>query len=135
MTTMSESRTLSVSIDRPPAVVYDFVSNPNNLPRWARGLCKSVRRSGAGWVVETPQGPMSIRFAEPNAYGVLDHCVTTASGEQICVPMRVVGNGSGSEVLFTLFRLPEMSEAAFVEDAGLVVGDLQTLKEVLERGR
>ena len=47
--------------------------------------------------------------------------------------MRVVPNGSGSEVIFTLFKTPEMSDKQFAEDAGLVERDLRTLKSVLER--
>lgn len=46
--------------------------------------------------------------------------------------MRAVPNGSGSEVIFTLFRLPDMSDAKFAEDAGMVERDLKTLKCVME---
>lgn len=133
MATASESRTLGITIACPPHKVYEFVSNPENLPRWAAGLCKSVRKSDTGWIAETPQGPMQIRFAEKNDFGVLDHYVTTAQGVEIYVPMRVVPNGSGSEVIFTLFRMPGMSGKQFAEDVGLVEQDLKTLKSILER--
>ena len=128
-----KSRILNITIACPPRQVSEFVSNPENLPRWAAGLCKSVRKSGAGWVAETPQGLMQIRFAEKNDFGVLDHYVTTAQGVEIYVPMRVVPNGSGSEVIFTLFKTPEMSDKQFAEDAGMVERDLKALKGVLER--
>lgn len=85
-------------------------------------------------VLETPQGPVKIRFAEKNEYGVLDHYVSPAPGVEIYVPMRVVANGSGSEVLFTLFHSPGMSEEAFAEDACMVERDLRGLKSMLERG-
>lgn len=129
---MLESRILSIAIACPPQKAYEFVSNPENLPRWAAGLCKSVRKSDTGWIAETPQGPMQLRFAEKNDFGVLDHYVTTAQGVEVNVPMRVVPNGSGSEVIFTLFRMPEMSDKQFAEDAGLVEQDLKTLKSFLE---
>jgi len=133
MTPILGSTTLSVSIQCPPGEVYGFVSNPENLPRWARGLCRSVRRSDADWIVETPQGPMRLRFVERNGLGVLDHYVSPAPGVEVYVPMRVLSNGSGSEVLFTLFRLPDMSDEQYAEDVGLVEQDLRTLKEILER--
>ncbi len=126
------SKTITVSIERSPADVYAFVSDPGNLPRWAAGLGVSVEESGFGWVVETPNGRMGIRFAPWNEFGVLDHYVTTADGAEITVPMRVIPNGAGSEVLFTLFQSPEMSDEEFAEDAGTVEKDLQTLKSVLE---
>ncbi|HXV12694.1 MAG TPA: SRPBCC family protein, partial [Candidatus Krumholzibacteria bacterium] len=58
--------------------------------------------------------------------------VTLASGEKALNPMRVVPNGEGSEVLFTLFQLSEMSDLQFVEDVAMVERDLRSLKEVLE---
>lgn len=129
---MLASRTLSVSIGRRPADVYEFVSNPENLPKWAKGLGKSVTKQGADWIVDTPQGPMKIRFAEKSAFGVLDHYVTTPSGMEVYVPMRVLSNGTGSEVLFTLFRLPDMSDEKYGEDTRMVERDLRTLKDLLE---
>ncbi len=128
-----ESRTLNIIIACPPRKVYEFVSSPENLPRWAAGLGKSVRKSDSGWIADTPQGPAKIRFAEENDLGVLDHYVTTAQGVEIYVPMRVVPNSSGSEVIFTLFKTPEMSDKQFAEDASMVERDLGTLKSVLER--
>ncbi len=132
MAMILESRTLTVSINRPPEQVYEFVSNPENLARWATGLCKSVRKANGEWIVETPQGPVRFRFVEKNDFGVLDHYVTLASGVEVYVPMRVVPNSTGSEILFTLFRSPDMSDEAFTEDARLVEQDLRTLKIVLE---
>ena len=133
MTTLLQSRTLSISIGCRPDKVYAFVSNPENLPRWAAGLCKSIRKSGAGWTVETTQGPMNVRFVKNNDLGVLDHYVTPAPGVEVYVPIRVLPNGAASTVLFTLFQLPGMSDEKYTEDAGLVTRDLETLKRVLER--
>jgi hypothetical protein len=133
MATMFASRTLSVSIGRHPGKVYEFVANPGNLPKWAKGLGNSIRNQGAEWIVDTPQGPMKVRFAEKNNFGVLDHYVTTASGIEVYVPMRVLSNGTGSEVIFTLFRLPGMSDEKYAEDMKLVERDLRTLKDLLEK--
>lgn len=131
--TIFPSRTLSVSIDRHPRNVYEFISNPENLPKWAKGLGQSVRKQGAEWIVDTPQGPVKIRFAEKNRLGVADHYVTTATGVEVYVPIRVLPNGTGSEVVFTLFRLPDTSDEKYAEDVKLVEQDLRTLKELMEK--
>jgi hypothetical protein len=55
MAKMFGSKTLSISIDCHPAKVYEFVSNPENLPKWATAFCKSVRKSGNDWIMETPR--------------------------------------------------------------------------------
>lgn len=129
---MLSSRTLNVSIACPPARVYEFIRNARNLPQWAPAFCKAVRPADDNWIVETPNGPVGLRFASRNALGVLDHYVSPTPGTEIYVPLRVVPNESGSEVLFTLFRLPGVSDQQFAEDAGLVQLDLDMLKRVLE---
>ncbi|MGQ0577352.1 MAG: hypothetical protein ACT4PQ_00405 [Betaproteobacteria bacterium] len=83
--------------------------------------------------METTRGPMNLRFSEHNDLGVLDHYVSPAPGVEVYVPMRVLPNGSGAEVLFTLFQLPGMSDEKFADDARLVTRDLETLKDVLEK--
>jgi len=50
------------------------------------------------------------------------------------VPMRAVPNGEGSEIIFTLFKQPGMTEKQFHKDQGMVEQDLATLKQVLEAG-
>ena len=124
--------TLSVSIERPPREISDLVSQPRNLPRWAVGLARSVRPDGESWIADTAQGPVRLRFAPSNAFGVLDHYVRPVAGREIVVPMRVVPNGAGGEVLITVFQQPEMTEAQYQEDLGLVRRDLERLKRVLE---
>ena len=132
MVPVLRSKTLSVSIDCPPERVCGFVSNPENLPKWAKAFCRSVRRSQGEWIVETPAGAMSIRFVGANAFGVLDHFVSPVPGLEIMNPMRAVPIGYGSEVIFTLFQLPNMSEEEYAKDVGLVDRDLHTLKALLE---
>ena len=47
--------------------------------------------------------------------------------------MRVFANNDGSEIVFTLYRRPDMSDGMFVEDAKLVKRDLEKLKSLLEK--
>ncbi|GGJ34596.1 polyketide cyclase [Neoroseomonas lacus] len=129
-----DSRTLTVRIERDAGIVYAFASQPENLPRWAAGLGRGLTRAGEGWLVESPLGRLKLRFAPANAYGVLDHAVTLPDGTEVDVPMRVVPNATGAEVMFTLFRQPAMSAEDFERDAGLVAADLNTLKGLLEAG-
>ena len=132
MPTLPEARYVSVSIERPPADVYAFAADPENLPRWASGLGGSIRESGGEWIAEGPMGQIKIRFAPPNDLGVLDHDVTLPTGETVHNPMRVVPNGAGSELTFTLFRRPDMTDEQLEKDAEWVRKDLLKLKALLE---
>jgi hypothetical protein len=129
-----ETRTVSVSIRESPQKVYEFAVDPANLPKWAPGFVKSIANREGQWVAQTALGEVTFAFAERNAFGVLDHCVTLPSGESFFNPMRVVANGEGSEVLFTLFRHPPVTESEFERDANVVLGDLEKLKTIMEAG-
>ena len=124
------SRTLSVAIDRAPEDVYAFASRPENLPRWA--FFDAIERQGDAWVARTPDGPVTIRFAERNTLGVIDHHVRVAPDLEVYVPLRVIANGTGSEVMLTVLRLPGTTDEAFTGDCGTVERDLAKLKELLE---
>ena len=128
----SGSRHISERIDRPAAEVYDYAGDPANLPQWAPGLGSSVEKVGERWFVETSTGRVGFAFVRRNEYGVLDHDVTLPSGEVIYNPMRVIADGSGCEVVFTLRRQPGMSDEDFARDTEAVAADLARLKQVLE---
>lgn len=129
----TQMRHLSVFIARAPRDVYAYAGDPENMPLWAAGLGSGIRRAGEHWEVQTPQGALVMRFTPPNDLGVLDHTVVLPDGAEVHVPMRVIANGEGSEVLFTLYRQPEMGDAAFDRDTGMVERDLAALKTLLER--
>lgn len=108
------SQHIYISISRSWTEVYEFVRDPGNLSKWAAGATGSVK------------------FAAKNDFGVLDHEVTIPNGEVVKVPFRVIPNGQGSELIFTLYQTPGMAEAQFMKDILMVSKDLQKLKQVLE---
>jgi len=123
---------LRVAIDRSAAEAYEFLSAPENFPKWASGLAATLRREGEDWIAETSEGPALVRFSERNGYGVLDHSVTLPRGTTIYVPLRIVDRGRGCELVLTLFRQPGMSDERFAADAQWVMRDLDAAKRLLE---
>lgn len=129
------ARTLGVSIAVPAADAYAFMADPRRLPEWATGLGTTPTPLPDGaWRVETPAGPMRVVFAPANGFGVVDHVVTPLTGGDPVadVPLRVVPNGTGSEVTLTVFQQPGMSDAQYDADTALVQADLERLKHALE---
>lgn len=126
------AQTISVTIAAPPECVYAFAANPANLPTWVPSFCLSVAEVDGKWIVQSPHGPVVFTFAPRNDFGVLDHKVTLATGETFNNPMRVIANGQGSEILFTLFQTEGMSDDAFAADAAMLRSDLEMLRRILE---
>lgn len=128
----SQSVHLGIGIDRPAATVYDYVCQPANLAQWAAGLAGSIELVEGRWVADSPLGQVVVEMTEPNPYGVADHRVILATGEIFFNPMRVIADGEGCELVFTLRRQPGVSDADFDRDAAAVTEDLARVKRLLE---
>jgi hypothetical protein len=127
-----KSRHVSISINRSADEVYEFASNPENLPKWAAGVSGSVKNINGEWVTESPMGRVKVKFADKNKFGILDHDVTLPSGESFYNPMRVFPNKDGSELIFTLYQRPGMTDEDFRKDEEQIIADLQKLKGLIE---
>ena len=131
---MLPARSFSISIQKVAHELYEQIWKPEFFKQWAAGLSESdMHEEGGRWTAEGPDGPIRIRFTAHNAFGIMDHVVETAAGDEVHVPLRVVQNGTGSEVILTLYRQPAMDDERFAADIKLVNRDLRALKALIER--
>jgi len=130
------TRHISVWVAAAPEVVYALAADPATWPRWAAGLAAGgLRQTGQGWVADSPMGEVVVEFSPANEFGVLDHVVRMPDGEAVYNPLRVVPAGPGEqrcEVVFSLRRRDDMTEAQFEEDAAAVAADLEALRALAE---
>ena len=57
------------------------------MVEWAAGLAEGgLRQTADGWVADSPMGTVTVEFAPPNEFGVLDHVVRLPSGETVYNP-------------------------------------------------
>jgi hypothetical protein len=132
MTTLP-ARIVHRSIDRDWRAVYAFAAKPENMPLWASGLASGLTRDGDDWIADGgPIGNVRVRFAPANDFGVIDHTVILPDGRVVENALRVMPNGDGAEVMFTLLRQPNMDDAAFESDAAHVARDLDALARLME---
>ena len=130
---MLEAKTISVSINCNWRDLYEAFWKPETFPKWASGLSNSsLEKAGEDWKARGPEGPIRIKFTDYNPFGVMDHWVDLGQGRVIYVPLRVVENDKGAEVLLTLFRQPEVTDRKFAEDEDWVKRDLLALKALAE---
>jgi hypothetical protein len=128
-----QAQTISIFIEMPWQEVYEAIWRPEVFPRWATGLSAAGLHHDKGiWRAKGPDGgDVILRFSPQNAFGVMDHTVVLRTGAEIHVPMRVVVNGDGAEVMLTLYRQPGVSLEAFEHDANWVRRDLAQLRDML----
>ncbi|MFT4298529.1 MAG: SRPBCC family protein [Aeromicrobium sp.] len=123
---------VSQSIEAVPQEVIAFAADPRNLPSWAAGLSTGIRHEEGRWFADSPMGRVQITFTGDTAAGVLDHDVTLPDGTVVHNPLRVLRNDAGSEVAFTLYRRPGMTEDMLFSDAQMVRDDLARLRTLIE---
>ncbi|WP_312240779.1 polyketide cyclase [Pantoea sp.] len=129
---MLPSHTLSLTIPRNWLDLYETIWKPDYFPKWASGLSSgTLEPEGNHWKAKGPEGSIKIRFTEHNPYGVMDHWVDTGFGKEVYMPMRVIANEQGAEVIITLYRQPLMSDEKFEQDIALVKSDLDALHRLL----
>lgn len=129
-----DSRHVSRVIAASPEEVYEFASNPDNLPKWAAGLAETeVVREGDTLLVDSPMGRVTVRFVPRNEYGVIDHDVTLPSGTTVTNPVRILAHPEGAEIVFTIRQI-ELTDDEFDRDSGMVEDDLERLQRLVEAG-
>ncbi|MBN9672905.1 SRPBCC family protein [Roseibium aggregatum] len=125
----------SVSIGKPARTVFDFVSNPANLPVWTNAF-KSADAGTAELV--TPNGAVPIRL-ETSAYGeqgTVDWKMTFPDGSVGTAFSRITPDGEDKSIYsFVLMAPPvplEALEGALKEQMTILAGELAELKRRLE---
>ncbi len=122
-------------VDCPAEPVYAFAREPANLSRWAAGLAAVPgHQEGGSWVLDTPAGRVEVDFEPVNPYGVLDHWVRMPDGSRTRNPFRVLADGDGCDLVFTLRRADGVPEQAFEADVTAVRADLARLARICEEG-
>ncbi|MHA3772343.1 hypothetical protein ACXR0O_12485 [Verrucomicrobiota bacterium sgz303538] len=130
---VAATQTISIFIQRAASEVYSFLAVQKNLPTWATAFCSAIRSVDGKWIAETPKGPFPVRIARKNDFGIVDHHVELGPDQEIHIPIRVLKNGDGAEVLFTIFRPANMRDERYTTEVEMVERDLDTLKRLLEQ--
>jgi RNA recognition motif-containing protein len=129
------SKTLALTVACDATTVFNFVANPENLARWNRAFCRSLQRDGDGWRMETARGRVSLRFLRDDRAGILDQVISWPDGLEQLVPLRVIPNGAGSEVLMTVQQIPGLPDSDFQKQLSRADQGLRDLKRSLEEER
>lgn len=136
--TTATTRTLSVTIDAPFTAVVSDLSDPLAYPQWGTEFFAGPADPGEkpGVVnanVPMMGGPVEMRINSVPEHGVIDLFLAPQGapfGEP--VPIRVVPNGRGADVLFTLSRTAGMPDPAWDQAVSSMQKELGQLKARLE---
>jgi hypothetical protein len=124
--------TQTLVVDVPKETLFEFLANPENLPRWAVKFCHTIRpKDKATWWVRGCLGEIPIRYSTDSRSGVIDYHVAGPAGEGV-IPTRVVPVGPRSAYVFTQAQPPGMTDESFHEQVENLKEELKVLKELME---
>lgn len=119
----TQTVTLPVSFEE----AFAFLAEPENLPRWAVGFARGIRREGDDWIVQTAQGEMPIRVVADAVRGTIDFQMRVAPELEAVAYSRVVPNDSGAEYAFTQIQPPGMTDEVFAAQRATLAEELAIL--------
>lgn len=113
-----------------PSEVFDFLADPENLPRWAVGFCRSIRRDGERWMVRTGHGEIPIRLDASARAGTIDFWMEVEPGVEVGAFSRVIPAPGGAAYVFTQLQAPGMPDAAFEAQVSALREELRVLQSI-----
>ncbi|TMI90120.1 MAG: hypothetical protein E6H00_08005 [Bacillati bacterium ANGP1] len=111
--------------------LFAFLADPGNLPKWAVGFCRAIRRDGDRWFVQTPQGEVAIRYLTNPNLGTIDFYISLGPGIEVAAFSRIMPNGNGSEYVFTQFQASSISDDVFEAQVRALKEELVVLRALM----
>lgn len=126
----------SIAIKTAPEKVFDFVAEPGNVARWAKGFSEVDGKSA---LMETPNGSMKIglEMFSNKALGTVDTVMTMPDGSIGKAFSRITENDGGTSAIFSFVLLAppvplEQVEGTLEQQKVQLAEELQILKGILE---
>ena len=108
------SRTVTAVLDAPSEEVYAFLSDVDNLPRWATDFARELRYEDGKTKVVNGLGEFFFSIEADADTGVIDMYAGSTEHAMTIFPTRVVALGpTRSAYTFTMFKAPEMPDDLF----------------------
>lgn len=108
------SRTVTAVFPAPPEKVFGYMSDIENLPRWATEFAREMKVVDGRHVVVNGLGEFVFEIRADESSGVVDMYAGPTAEEMGVFPTRVVGLPDGrSAYTFTMFQAPGMPDELF----------------------
>jgi hypothetical protein len=125
-------KTVPVILTTPRRDAFEYLSNIENLPKWATEFCRKLRTVDGQHKIVTcdPEAPeLYFRIRADYESGVIDMLAGPAPDQLWTFPTRVVDLPGGNCVyLFTMMQSPGLSESKFDQQHQSLQRELENLQ-------
>ena len=110
------SETVTTVLDAPREAVFEWMSDIENLPRWANEFARELVRDDEGrWKVRNGLGEFFFEIEADPETGVIDMLAGPEPDRMAVFPTRAVAlPGNRTAYTFTMFQAPDQPDELFV---------------------
>jgi len=125
---LGRAETRSISIAAPPENVLRLLGEPRMLPEWAPAFAEAVEPADPDWLINPGPGEFRIRARVSAEYGTVD--LLDPRDLRRGAHMRVLSNGDGSELLFTLVFPASVDKQSIGQQMATVEAELRAVRDL-----
>jgi len=127
------TKTLSLSLNAPKDKVFSYLSDIENLPEWATGFCKELKKEGSDYKVVTCEEELYFKFDAHENTGVLDMVAGPNKEQMASWPARVVGlHDETSVFIVTAVQFPEVPDEVFEMQVKSTYEEFENIRNAVE---
>jgi hypothetical protein len=107
-------QTLALTVCSPRTVVFNFLADIENLPKWAGGWCEKISLARGRWWAFTAEGEQVVDMETNTGAGVIDLRAGPSPERMTLTPIRVIAlSPRRTLVSFVLIEAPDQESDAF----------------------
>jgi len=115
--------------------LFAFLSEAQNLPKWATVFCKSIETQKDGYytVTTTQDEELLFKIEASKSTGTIDMYMGLTTEMLWKIPTRVMSDNMGGSIFtFTLIQMPNQSDEAFEQGHQGVIAELKVIQSLVE---
>lgn len=126
------TRTVTTVLPVPPERAFAYLSEIENLPRWATEFARELKIVGGRHKVVNGLGELFFEIRADAATGVVDMLAGPTEDDLALFPARIVGApGGGSAFTFTMFQQPGVPDDVFEAQYRSLLRELENVEREL----
>lgn len=125
-----KSRTATLVVNAPKETVFTYLSDVNNLPKWATIFCKELKFVNGKNKIITPMGELFFEITSDRKTGVIDMFAGHTERQMDIFPVRVLDMpGGASIIIFTMIQTPGINDEQFQIQYDSLLMEFEILKK------
>jgi len=116
-----------------PEKLFAFISNIENLPKWATAYVISMRKVDDDYIVTTPKGDMYQEIKSDIKTGVIDLYGGPSKDQMWVWPARVTSDNMGGSILaFSCIQMPNQSDEEFGMQCAALEEEFSNIRKLVD---